>query len=150
MKEFLEFMKTILKVILVMGFGIYFTHLVITGLLSGEIFEKLINFIILIFIGFFNPVGSTLSILNVYIIYKNRKSKNKFKIYIVSWVLNIVLLLTLSLPTIIEVNSNDNYTSARNHTYLIIMFLVFIFNTLLYLITYAIFKFKETKKVSGE
>lgn len=146
MKEFIEFMKIILKVILVMGFGIYFTYLVITGLLSGEIFEKLI----LIFIVFFNPVGSTLSILNIYIIYKNRKSKNKFKIYIVSWVLNIVLLLTLSLPTIIEVNSNDTNTNAMKYLYLIIIFSVFIFNTLLYLITYAIFKFKETKKVSEE
>lgn len=146
MKEFIEFMKIILKVILVMVFGIYFTYLLITGLLSGKIFEILI----LIFISFVNPLGSTLSILNVYIIYNNRKSKNKFKIYIVSWVLNIVLLLTLSLPTIIEVNSNDNYTNAMDNLYLIIIFSVFIFNTLLYLITYAIFKFKETKKVSGE
>lgn len=146
MKEFIEFMKIILKVILVMGFGIYFTYLVITGLLSGKIFEILI----LIFISFVNPLGSTLSILNVYIIYNNRKSKNKFKIYIVSWVLNIVLLLTLSLPAIIEVNSNDTNTNAMKYLYLIIIFSVFIFNTLLYLITYAIFKFKETKKVSGE
>lgn len=146
MKEFIEFMKIILKVILVMGFGIYFTYLVIAGLLSGKIFEILF----LIFISFVNPLGSTLSILNVYIIYKNRKSKNKFKIYIVSWVLNIVLLLTLSLPTIIEVNLNDTNTNAMKYLYLIIIFSVFIFNTLLYLITYAIFKFKETKKVSGE